>query len=207
MAKTRKRKGYSYSYYPNVYGLTQFRAIRKACDLIPKEAMKLDSEPTTKNRLTYQFKKTDPLVNRIYTKELIQTVRTLTGNERLEPYVQVPVEYRVYGPGATMNWHTDRQILPTQRQYECVITLRNTSDSETLVKQGTRNRHFKTEPNSIFVVQAKGISHCVTPVTKGFRSILKVVFYEPTVKNLIKNFILGGTVKNLITPPPKEGAN
>jgi len=181
MAKTRKRKVYSYSYLPNVYSPTHFRAIRKACDAIPKEAMKLDWEPTTKNRLTYRFKQTDPLVNCIYNKELVKAVRTLTGNERLEPYDKVPVEYRVYGPGASMGWHTDRQLLPDQRQYECVITLRNTSDSETLMKQGTRkqNKHIKTEPNSLFVVQAKGVTHCVTPLTKGSRSILKVVFYEP----------------------------
>ena len=179
MAKTRKRKEYSYA--SNVYSPTHFRAIRKACKAIPKEAMKLDREPTTKNRLTYRFKKTDPLVNRIYNKELVQAVRTLTGNERLEPYDRVPVEYRIYERGASMNWHTDRQLLPDQRQYECVITLRNTSDSETLVKQGTRKRakHIKTEPNSLFVVQAKGVNHCVTPLTKGSRSILKVVFYEP----------------------------
>ena len=184
MAKTRKRKAYSYSYLSNVYSPTHFRSIRKACDAIPKEAMKLDWEPTTKNRLTYLFKNTDPLVNRIYNEELVQAVRTLTGNERLEPYDQVPVEYRVYGPGASMNWHTDRQMVPNQRQYECVITLRNTSDSETLVKQNSssrsRSRHLRTEPNSLFVVQAKGVTHCVTPLTKGSRSILKVVFYEPS---------------------------
>jgi hypothetical protein len=182
MAKTRKRKAYSYSYLPNVYSSTHFRSIQKACDAIPLDAMKLDWEPTTKNRLTYLFKHTDPLVNRIYNKDLVQAVRTLTGNERLEPYDKVPVEYRVYGVGASMNWHTDRQMIPDQCQYECVITLRNTSDSETLVKQNSkdnRNKHIKTEPNSLFVVQAKGVSHCVTPITKGSRSILKVVFYVP----------------------------
>jgi hypothetical protein len=177
MAKTRKRKAYFYS--TNVYSSTHFRSIRKACDAIPEEAMKLDWEPTTKDRLTYLFKNTDPLVSRIYNKDLVQAVRVLTGNERLEPCDQIPVEYRVYGVGSSMNWHTDRQMLPDQRQYECVITLRNTSDSETLVKQGTRNTHIKTEPNSLFVVQAKGVSHCVTPLTKGSRSILKVVFYVP----------------------------
>ena len=182
MAKTRKRKAYSYSYLQDVYSPTHFRAIRKACDAIPEEAMKLDWEPTTKNRMTYLFKNTDPLISRIYNKDLVQAVRTLTGNERLEPYDKIPVEYRVYGIGASMNWHTDRQMLPDQCQYECVITLRNTSDSETLVKQGSkgnRNKHIKTEPNSLFVVQAKGVSHCVTPITKGSRSILKVVFYDP----------------------------
>jgi hypothetical protein len=177
MAKTRKRKAYFYS--TNVYSSTHFRSIQKACDAIPLDAMKLDWEPTTKNRLTYLFKHTDPLVNRIYNKDLVQAVRTLTGNERLEPCDQIPVEYRVYDIGASMNWHTDRQMLPDQCQYECVITLRNTSDSETLVKQGTRNKHIKTEPNSLLLVQAKGVSHCVTPITKGSRSILKVVFYVP----------------------------
>jgi hypothetical protein len=147
--------------------------------------MQPDPESAAKKRLTYYFKDTDSLISQIYNKDLVQTMRTLTGNPRLEPCPHVPIEYRIYGPGSSMDWHIDRQMLPDQCQYECVITLRNTSNSETLVKQGSkgskgsRNKHIQTEPNSLFVVQAMGVNHCVTPLTKGSRSILKVVFYEP----------------------------
>jgi hypothetical protein len=180
MAKTRKRKGYSYR--THIYSLPHFRSIRKGCERIPPDAMQPDPESAAKNRLTYYFKDTDPLVSQIYNTNLVQTMRTLVGNPRLGPCPHVPVEYRIYSPGSSMDWHIDRQMLPDQCQYECVITLRNTSDSETLVKQGTRahrNKHLQTEPNSLFVVQANGVNHCVTPITKGSRSILKVVFYDP----------------------------
>jgi hypothetical protein len=33
-----------------------------------------------------------------------------------------------------------------------------------------------TEPNTLLVVRANGISHKVTPLTKGERTILKLVF-------------------------------
>jgi hypothetical protein len=42
----------------------------------------------------------------------------------------VPVEYRVYPVGSSMEWHQD-VALYTEPQYELVFTLENTSDSQT----------------------------------------------------------------------------
>jgi hypothetical protein len=174
--QTRKRRRFVYAYHEYLYTPTTFRAIQRLCSLIPKSSMKLDLEPTAAGRLTYSFEKGDLRIDQIVNDELVNAVRFVTGIPTLELCTEIPIEYRTYGPGASMNWHTDRQMLPHQLQYECVITLHNTSDSETLLKHKTRIQHLRPEPNSLFVVRARGIQHSVSPLTKGSRSILKIAF-------------------------------
>lgn len=91
---------------------------------------------------------------------------------------KIPIEYRKYPPGSQgMKWHRDDQLIG--RQYECVYTLANTSDSHTLWRDLFGNEHStRAEPNSLIVVQAGGVEHAVTPVTSGERTIVKFVFCE-----------------------------
>lgn len=91
---------------------------------------------------------------------------------------RVPIEYRKYPPGCHgMKWHRDVQLIG--RQYECVYTLTNTSDSVTKWRDFIGREHANwTEPNSLVVVQAGGVEHAVTPVTSGERSIVKFIFCE-----------------------------
>jgi hypothetical protein len=180
MAQTRKRRQFTYVYHEHLYNPSTFQSIQRLCSKIPKSSLKPDPEPTAKGRLTYSFENTDPRLEQIVNDELLTTMRQLTGIPTLELCTEIPIEYRVYGPGSSMNWHTDRQMLPHQLQYECVITLKNTSDSETLLKLGRKIQPLRPEPNSLFVVRAKGIQHSVSPLTKGTRSILKVAFKRPT---------------------------
>jgi hypothetical protein len=70
-------------------------------------------------------------------------------------------------------------MLKDQLQYECVITLTNTSDSLTLFDKILYNDEIYTKPNSILIVRARGIRHMVTKTIKGSRTILKFVLYEP----------------------------
>lgn len=90
--------------------------------------------------------------------------------------MEVPVEYRKYIRGSFMNWHKDTQMLPHQLQYECVITITNTSNSRSSFRKKTRTINVKSKPNSIIIVRANGISHKVSKTTKGTRTILKLVF-------------------------------
>jgi hypothetical protein len=89
---------------------------------------------------------------------------------------RVPVEYRKYPVGSRgMKWHRDTMLIG--RQYECVYTLTNTSDSHTMWRDLFGNEHATwAEPNSLIVVQAGGVEHAVTPVTSGERTIVKFVF-------------------------------
>jgi hypothetical protein len=80
-----------------------------------------------------------------------------------------------------MDWHTDTIMLNNQLQYECVITISNTSDSETLLDKKIYTSHIETEPNSLLIVRANGVRHKVTELTKGERTIIKLVFYDPNI--------------------------
>ena len=88
----------------------------------------------------------------------------------------VPVEYRVYPGGSSMEWHQD-VALYTEPQYELVFTLENSSDSQTQWQDDAgRRRGGWTEPNSVLMVRAEHVVHRVTPVTRGERSIVKFVY-------------------------------
>jgi hypothetical protein len=134
------------------------------------------------NRLMYQFdnnnKNTQLLQSFIFNNNFIQKVRNLTNNYKLVPCLKIPIEYRKYTKGSYMKWHSDAKILSDQLQYECVITLTNTSNSFTLFDKILYIDKIYTEPNSLIVVRANGISHMVTETTTGERTILKFVFYE-----------------------------
>ena len=58
-------------------------------------------------------------------------------------------------------------------QYECVLTLSNTTDSVTIMGG---NKSIKARPNSLIIVRAQGIEHEVTKVTTGERTFLKFIF-------------------------------
>lgn len=88
----------------------------------------------------------------------------------------VPVEYRVYPVGGSMDWHKDVSLY-TLPQYEIVYTVTNTSDSTTEWEDERTGMRYGgwTEPNSALVVQADGAPHRVTGVSNGERSIIKFV--------------------------------
>jgi hypothetical protein len=100
-------------------------------------------------------------------------------HRRLELDPATPVEYRVYGVGDWMGWHRDG-VLPHMPvgdpQYECVLTLNNTSDSMfEWVDDAGRVCGLKTVPNMLVVVRGGGVKHRVTRVTRGQRGTLKFV--------------------------------
>jgi hypothetical protein len=92
-----------------------------------------------------------------------------------------PIEYRIYPEKSDgMEWHKDT-LLYNIPQYECVFTIENNSDSNTLWKD--ENNHIntiKTQPNSLIIVLAEGPHHRVTPINSGYRSILKFIFSNGT---------------------------
>ena len=126
-------------------------------------------------RLMYTFPTNDPIYSLVYNPDFIQKMRQLTKNPNLVPALEVPIEYRKYLVGSSMDWHRDTQMLPDQNQYECVITLTNTSDSVTLFEKLDSIENISSDPNSIVIVRANGIRHKVTETTRGERTILKGV--------------------------------
>jgi hypothetical protein len=174
--KTAIRPLNGYIYEKNVFSGPYFKRISQICSLIKKSEMVLDSKAS--GRLMYTFKNTDPIHKLIYNKSFIEKVRRITRNPNLVPCLEIPIEYRIYEKGSYMDWHKDTIMLPDQYQYECVITISNTSDSRSLFVIDARTRAVSSEPNSIIIVQANGVMHKVEKTTTGERSILKLVFKE-----------------------------
>ncbi len=79
-----------------------------------------------------------------------------------------------------MDWHSDYSHLPKYNDdlvYECILVLKNTSDSVTKFKidinGGEQEESVYTNKNDLLIVCRHGITHCVTKVTKGERLTLK----------------------------------
>ena len=95
----------------------------------------------------------------------------------------VPVEFRIYPVGGSMDWHKD-VALYSKPQFEIVFTVTNTSDSTTEWEDERTGMRYGgwTEPNSVIVVRADGAPHRVTAVTRGERSIVKFVLTQTLEK-------------------------
>ena len=101
-----------------------------------------------------------------------ESIRTLTQQSSLYLAKNFPIEYRKYVNGSFMKKHKDTLIYNIP-QYECVLTLSNTTDSVTIMGG---NKSIKARPNSLIIVRAQGIEHEVTKVTTGERTFLKFIF-------------------------------
>ena len=75
-----------------------------------------------------------------------------------------------------MTWHRDEELFAVP-QVELVLTLSNSSDSATewVDASGALQSEW-TEVNSLIAVRAGAALHRVTPVRRGTREIVKIVF-------------------------------
>ena len=115
--------------------------------------------------------------NIFYDKEYIRRIQ-----EKINPKIypsEFPIEHRFYpsdSPG--MQWHKDL-LMYEKPQYEGIFTIRNTSKSVTeWVDKDDKTQSLWTEPNSLLIVKAQGYPHHVTPLVKGNREILKLIYTQ-----------------------------
>jgi len=106
-------------------------------------------------------------------KNYQREIKNLTHNSNIYLANNFPIEYRKYVPGSFMKKHKDLLIYKIP-QYECVLTLSNTTDSVTKME----DIPIRATPNSLLIVKALGVEHEVTQVTKGERKFLKFIFTE-----------------------------
>lgn len=124
--------------------------------------LEIDTNSTNSlNPVTIILKKYEPMI------------KQLTHNQAIHLANNFPIEYRKYVPGSFMQKHRDTLIYKMP-QYECVLTLSNTTDSVTNME----DTPIKALPNSLIIVKALGVEHEVTKVTKGERKFLKFIFTE-----------------------------
>lgn len=88
-----------------------------------------------------------------------------------------------------MDWHVD-DVLYDPPQVEVVYTFENTSDCTTRWKQGDGQTILKeTDRNSVLVFRAGGAPHCVTPLKRGRRVIIKCAFVSKGAEFLEESLV------------------
>lgn len=98
-----------------------------------------------------------------------------------------PVEYRKYDTGSKgMHMHKDIDLFDNKDYYEAVLTLENTSDSRFLYN----DKSVWLPPNTLVLVKPNTIIHGVSPVTKGYRTILKFIICSNCSGLENKNFFI-----------------
>ena len=82
-----------------------------------------------------------------------------------------------------MKWHSDT-LLYELPQYEAIYTIDNNSDSLTKwIDRESNDNSIWTKPNSLLIVKANGYKHSVTPLNKGTRTILKLIYTQTDKTN------------------------
>lgn len=131
-----------------------------------------EDNPYVRNRFFSPIYDIDHLV---YHQSITDRIAHLL-NKQIKPCTHNPIECRLYTVGSYMDWHRD-DVLYFPPQYECILTLENSSDSRTEYEDIWGNVHsIATKPNSLLIVRGNGIKHRVTEMSRGQRKILKYIY-------------------------------
>lgn len=92
--------------------------------------------------------------------------------------VHAPVEHRLYFTGSSgMDWHKDQRLEIAQEYLEGVLTVHNDSDSVfEYLAWGLFPRRVVPHKGTLVLLRPNDVTHRVTPVRRGSREILKIVF-------------------------------
>ena len=164
-------------FYTDILPKEEYDNILKECKLLQPYLVEENTEFAT--RKTIVVYKNSYLNTIFYGEKFINYLCGILGF-RVKPSVNFPIEFRIYEKGGKMDWHRDYidNVVRNCPQIEIVFTLENTSDSKTLwIDDDTNEKHeIITKNNSIIITQGNGAYHMVTPVTTGFRSIVKIAY-------------------------------
>ena len=152
---------------------------------------------SVKNLKSENFRLVSPISDKnisdiFYSETNINKMKKLINNDIKKS--NFPIEFRVYPEGSSgMKCHKDTQLYQ-EPQYEMVYTIENESDSYTnwYSYLGWNNKLY-TKPNSLIIVKAQENTHCVSPIKKGYRTILKLIYtqtdkYNDNYKNEMNRF-------------------
>ena len=158
-------------YIEDFFTPNEFEIITKHLKTISRKDLKNE-----KFRLVSPLNNTK-ISNILYSQHTINKINKIVGKKLFKS--DFPIEYRIYptkSPG--MQCHTDT-LLYNLPQYEAVLTINNTSDSYTTWYSYNKEEHkIYTKPNSLLLVKAKGNRHCVSPINKGERTIMKYIYTQ-----------------------------
>ena len=161
-------------YIENFFSEEDFLMIKRECNKLVGK-LRDEQNPLAENRLSVDVPDSSK-ISKLCMDE--KTKIKLKIPQDTQPS-DIPIEYRKYPIGGSMDWHKD-VVLYTKPQYEMVYTVDNTSDSKTLWYDPKHQKvnEIITKPNSMIVIKADDIQHCVTPVTRGERSIVKFAYMQ-----------------------------
>lgn len=163
-------------YIENFLSQKDYRKIKKTTSDIKKNELKDESF-----RKVYKLENKD-IEEIFYNKEQIKKIENIIKKKIYKS--EFPIEYRIYPEKSSgMRCHQDTKLYE-KAQYEVVYTITNDSDSFTkwYDKSCKENKIF-TKPNSILIVKADTNLHCVSKLTKGSRSILKLIYTQTSNTN------------------------
>ena len=169
-------------YIKNAYNDDTFNEIKKQLKQFKKF---LSKDNRTPGRKTICINKSHKINKLLFNTKFIKSLENMISTKLKK--TSYPVEYRKYFTGSNgIHWHKDK-LLFTEPQFELVLTIDNTSDSVTQLKEELGVLHsIKTKPNSIILVKANTVLHKVTKVKSGERYIVKYILFDknlPQIKN------------------------
>ena len=164
-------------FFTDVLSQEEYNNILEECNIL-KPYLKEDNSKIIK-RKTIVIDKNSYLNTIFYGDKFLNYLYKILGF-RVKPSNNLPIEFRIYEKGGKMDWHRDYvdKVVRNCPQIEIVFTLENTSDSKTLwIDDDTNKKHeIITQNNSIIITQGNGAYHMVTPVSIGYRSIIKIAY-------------------------------
>lgn len=138
---------------------------------------KYDDRISSRSTKCLSFDKYKKLYDLIYkNSDFIKISKKMMIN--IPQYPDYPIEYRKYETGSEgMDWHSDVPMFSTQSM-ECVLTLKNTSDSHFYWKDNDIIKKISTKPNTLVIVLSNSVKHMVSKLNFGERFILKFVHHQ-----------------------------
>ena len=168
-------------FFTNVLTQEQYHRVLDECHLLQPYLKENHGERV--KRKTIQIEPHSYVSTLFYGNPFLDYLHTRLGF-RVTPS-SIPIEFRMYEKGGMMDWHRDvvHSLVRNCPQIEIVFTLENNSDSKTLWIEETKNgvtqevtHEVVTQNNSILITQGNGAYHKVTPVSTGYRSIIKIAY-------------------------------
>ena len=164
-------------FFTDVLSQEEYNNILEECNIL-KPYLKEDNSKIVK-RKTIIIDKNSYLNTIFYSNKFLNYLYKILGF-KVKSSNNLPIEFRIYEKGGKMDWHRDDvdKVVNNCPQIEIVFTLENTSDSKTLwIDDDTNKKHeIITKNNSIIITQGNGAYHMVTPVSTGYRSIIKIAY-------------------------------
>ena len=165
-------------YRTSVFSKEEYTQIHKDLHQLTSRLMDESTSSVAKNRMGVAVCPNSATSQIFQSGGLTTLVQTIMGHN-YQLSTRVPVELRTYEKvGAGMQWHVD-DVLYNPPQLEVVWTMENNSNCQTMWRDSTDMiQTVETDANSVILLTAGGVPHCVSSLNYGRRVIVKCVYHK-----------------------------